>query len=77
MEHNGKPQVAKSCSANALGWLRGVAIGNETLVSKATAAAECLVHCPEAAGKVHFSLHALALIPICLQGILAHRLTPS
>ena len=51
-------QVTKSgsCCANALDWLRRVAIGNDPLVAKAAAAAERSIHCPEAAGKVQFSL---------------------
>ena len=48
-------QVTKRSSAKALDSLRHVVIGNEPLVSKAAAAAERSIHCPEAAGKVLFS----------------------
>ena len=47
--------MTKSCSADALDSLRRVAIGNEPLVSKATAAAERSIHCSEVAGKLLFS----------------------
>ena len=65
-------QLTKSSSADALDWLRrvAVAIGNDPLVSKAAAAAERPIHCPEAAGKVHCALPLRSFKSACRESLL-------